>query len=162
MHRCLFVNSCEIELFEFSPTEAMCGHRKKLVIMNLILTLIQYLNYKSVTVHNKCSPHPTANLSALCNSRAKITCCSSELIFTFLYVGSSTYNTSEQFLSRIDLPFVNFTIPPNKGLRNRMSNIIRRYTDRMKFDAYMAFHFITFFHVLLVHFFFIIYMIYVA
>jgi hypothetical protein len=31
----------------------------------------------------------TINLSALCNSRAKIACCSSELIVTFLYAGSS-------------------------------------------------------------------------
>jgi len=33
--------------------------------------------------------NPNANLSALCNSRAKIECCLFESIFAFLYAGSS-------------------------------------------------------------------------
>jgi hypothetical protein len=65
---------------------------------------------------------PTVNLSALCKSCAKIACCSSELIFTFLYAGSSIQNASEQFVSCIHLSFVNFALHPNPQKKKKKSN----------------------------------------
>ena len=66
----------------------------------------------------------TVNLSELCNSCAKVACRSSEVNVTFLYVGSSTQNASEQFVSCIHVSFENFALhrqPPNE-VRSEDSN----------------------------------------
>jgi hypothetical protein len=56
---------------------------------------------------------PDVKLKALRISCAKIACCSSKLIFSYLYAGSSIQNASEQFVSCVQLYFVNSPLRPN-------------------------------------------------
>jgi len=51
---------------------------------------------------------PAVNCNALCNSRAKIGRCSSELIFILFYVGSSIQYAGDQFVQHIHFSFGNF------------------------------------------------------
>jgi hypothetical protein len=59
----------------------------------------------------------TVNLNALFNSCAKIACCSSQLIFTFLYADSSVQHAKDQFVSCIHISFVK---QPNKPKCNEV------------------------------------------
>jgi hypothetical protein len=56
--------------------------------------------------------NPTVSLNALCFSCAKLACCSSQLIFSFLYTDSSIENASEQFVWCIHIFAVNCAIYP--------------------------------------------------
>jgi hypothetical protein len=76
--------------------------------------------------------NPTVNLNALCNSCAKIACCSSQLIFTFLYEGSSIQNASEQFVSCIQLSFVNFALHATTELCLEIQTALSRYPFRTR------------------------------
>ena len=69
---------------------------------------------------------------ALCNLqlvREEIACCSSQLLFAFLYAGNSIQFASQQFVSFIHIPFVTPPPPPKKnkiksnGVRSGDSNI---------------------------------------
>jgi len=53
-------------------------------------------------------------LNALCNSCANMACCSSEFVFTFLYLGNRIQNASEKFVCFIRLYFVDFALHEQK------------------------------------------------
>ena len=63
--------------------------------------------------------NPTVSFNAFCSSCAKIACCPSELIFAFLYAGSSIQNVSDPFLLFIYLSFEKFALSPNPTNTNR-------------------------------------------
>jgi hypothetical protein len=73
------------------------------------------------------SEGPTLNLCALCHSCAKIACCSSELIFTFLYASSGIQNANQQFISCVLLSSINFAQYPTP-----QTKICRNYVWRFK------------------------------
>jgi hypothetical protein len=95
---------------------------KKEKLLNVNVTLIFNLmfqwqiSYKEITnllqfAINIIKSHSQPKCT-FCNSCVKIGCCSSELIFTFLYAGSSIQNASQQFVSRIHFYFINFILHP--------------------------------------------------
>jgi hypothetical protein len=100
----------------------MVKETEKSLTVNLILILFLkhkfapqkwQIYYSSQSIFE----NPTVNLSALCNSRVKIACCSSELIFTSLYAGNNIQHASEQFVPRVHLSFVNFAIHPTPRIK---------------------------------------------
>jgi len=77
------------------------------------MTNLLHINDKFVkTKKKKKIENSTASHNARCNSCAKITCCSSELIFTFLYACSSIQNASYKLISCAHLSSVNFALHP--------------------------------------------------
>lgn len=85
------------------------------VYLNLNLTFTWQICYGSQNMFG----NSTIILNSFCNSRAKIACLSTELIFRFLYLSSNIQNASEQFVS--PPPFFRrlryLTNPRNKNLR---------------------------------------------
>jgi len=63
------------------------------------MTIFLHIFDKFVRTKKKIFENSTASHNALCNSCAKTACCSSELIFTFLYAGSSIQNASDKLVS---------------------------------------------------------------
>jgi hypothetical protein len=72
----------------------------------------------------QCTTHVQKSVkhNALCNSCAKLTFCSPESIFTFLYAGCNVQNASKQFVSCTHLSFVNFAL--QKKTQKRKSKTV--------------------------------------
>jgi len=67
--------------------------------------------------------NPKISLRKLCISCAKIACCSSELIFSFLYADSRIQNANEQLLSCIHLSFVILALHINPQTKSNGSYV---------------------------------------
>ena len=80
---------------------------------------------KIVTFHNTYSNKLTVSLITLCNSFSKIELCPDELIFTFLYAGSSTKNAKDQFVLCIQLSFVDLALHSThqKNAKSRLKQL---------------------------------------
>jgi hypothetical protein len=66
------------------------------------------------------------NLSSLRKSCAKMPCCASEFILTFLYAASDIQNASDQFVCYIHLSFVNL-LKPTGHVMHHQFNIQQLY-----------------------------------
>ena len=128
--------SNETQLFEYTNTKAlwMAIKREKLLTVNLILILILCLIDKSDTQKWQIChslkyifANPTVSFNALRSSCAKMTFCSSELIFTFLYAGNSIQNANELFVSCVHLSFLKYAVRPTP-----QTKVSQKYARRFK------------------------------
>jgi hypothetical protein len=114
INMCLILNIYqEGAIWTYKYKSNMNDHKEELITVKFILILLWCLNDNFVTVHNKCLKIPPSSSVHFDNLCGRITFCSSELIFTILYVNSGIQNASKQFVSGSYLPFVNFALHPN-------------------------------------------------
>ena len=116
------------------PCEWWYGKRNDLLLIDFWFNLIfKWQSYTEITTFLEFTindENPTLNLNVLCNSCAKISYSSSELIFTFLCAGSNIQYSIQQYVLCIHLPLVNFTLHPTSQKRKKnlkeLSQKIRR------------------------------------